>query len=146
MGSDASAYSLPPSIDSELARLQLYWKDLIRGENSMPFSDDINLSEIPELESRILLMQAFENPERFRFEQVGERIGSHYDVPLKGLFADEIRQHGPLEDFVRQCSATTARSAPTYFRSGAGYERILLPTWGEGHVQLLLGAVARTSG
>ena len=150
MGTDPATFSLPEMMEPELARLQTYWKDLIRGENFMPFSDDINLSEIPELTSRVILVQAFENPERFRFEHAGEHITSQYGTPLKGLFTDEVRQHGPLDELTRQCSVTVARGAPTFFRSAAGekaadYARILLPTWGEGHVMLLLGAVVSSS-
>ena len=101
-------------MEPELARLQTYWKDLIRGENFMPFSDDINLSAIPELTSRVILVQAFENPERFRFEHAGEHITSHYGTPLKGLFTDEVRGEWALEELTRQCSVTVARRVWTF--------------------------------
>ena len=150
METNPAAFSLPETLEPELARLQAYWKDLIRGENAMPFSDDINLSQIPELASRVLLVQAFENPERFRLDHVGEHIASQYGAPLKGTFTDEARQQGPLEELTHQCSATVALRAPTYFRSaaaegGTGHARLLLPTWGEGHIMLLLGALVSSS-
>jgi hypothetical protein len=149
METDPATFSLPARIEPELARLQIYWKDLIRGENSMPFSDDINLSQIPELTSRAILIQAFESPERFRFEHAGEHITSQYGSPVKGMFTDEVAQQGPLEKLTQQCSATVASGAPTYFQSAAGekegHARLLLPTWGEGHVMLLIGAVVGTS-
>lgn len=142
-----AAFSLPATLEPELARLRAYWKDLIRGENAMPFSDDVNLSQIPELTSRTLLVQAFETPERFRLEHAGEYVASQYGAPLKGKFTDEVRQQGPLQELTQQCSATLVRRAPTYFRSPADerqavFARLLLPTWGEGHIMLLLGAVA----
>ncbi|WP_262028111.1 PAS domain-containing protein [Microvirga sp. Mcv34] len=146
METNPAAFSMPATLEPELARLRIYWKDLLRGENAMPFSDDIDLSQIPELASRVLLLQAFESPVRFRFEHAGEHVISQYGTPLEGMFSDEVRQQGPLQELTRQCSATLARRAPTYFRSAveenqAAYARLLLPTWGEGHIMLLLGAV-----
>ncbi len=113
----------------------------------MPFSDDINLSAVPELTGRTILMSAFENPERFRFEAAGDQIATQYQAPLKGEFSDEIQSRPPLEQLTEQCSATVSLRSPTYFRSAeenGGYARLLLPSWGDGHVALLLGAVTGT--
>lgn len=138
-------FALPQSMEPDLVRLQTYWKNLIRGENSMPFTDDVNISNVPELADRIILVAVFENPERFRFEEVGERVTARYGGPLRGAFSDEVQQNGPLKEFTSQSIATVFHRAPTYYRSAgvggtAGYARLLLPTWGEGHVLLLLGA------
>jgi hypothetical protein len=40
-----------------------------------------------------------------------------------------------------QCSATVEARAPTCHEDAAGYSRILLPMWGDGHIGMLLGAV-----
>lgn len=150
MGMSTASYSLPQTLEPDLARLQTYWKDLIRGENSMPFSDDINISQVPDLASHIILVAVFEDPARFRFENAGERITERYGAPLNGVFSDEVQQQGPLEGFTQQCNATVDRRTPTYYRSaspggGVGCSRLLLPTWGEGHILLLLGAVVESS-
>lgn len=145
----ASSYPLPQTMEPDLARLHAYWRDLIRGENAMPFSDDINLSQVPELAGRTLLLTAFETPERFRLEHAGERITALYGAALAGVFSDELRQQAPLDSLTEQCRATIQQRTPTYYRAqpenGSGYARLLLPTWGEGHVMLLLGAVTELS-
>ncbi len=138
--------TLPGTLEPDLAKVLDYWKDLLRGENPMPFSDDIDLSRLPDLSSALMLLTAFENPDRFRFETAGEKIALGYGAPLAGKFSDEMEQSGPLEEFTEQCRLTITQRAPTYFRSPFGnYARILLPTWGEGHVTLLLGAIAQPS-
>ena len=144
--SSALSSTLPGTLEPDLAKVLDYWKDLLRGENPMPFSDDVDLSRLPDLSSTLMLLAAFENPDRFRFETAGEKIVQDYGAPLAGKFSDDVEQSGPLEEFTEQCRLTIAQRAPTYFRSPSGnYARILLPTWGEGHVMLLLGAIARAS-
>ena len=140
--------SLPDTMEPDLARLKAYWDDLKRGGNEMPFADDVDLSKVPLLAPHIILLNAFENPERFRFEFVGEQVESRYGSAPRGKFSDELAEHAPLEGLTAQCSATIARRAPTYYRSEAtaknakAVTRLLLPTWGEGHIAMLLGAVA----
>jgi len=144
--SSALSSALPDTLEPDLAKVLDYWKDLIRGENPMPFSDDIDLSRLPDLSSRLMLLTAFENPDRFRFETTGETIVDGYGEPLAGKFSDEVRQVAPLEELTEQCRMTVAQRSPTYFRSSSSlYARILLPTWGDGHVTLLLAAIADTS-
>lgn len=137
----SSAFAVPQTMEPALARLHAYWNDLARGENPMPFSDDIVLSQVPGPEGGLVLVQAFENPERFRFEHVGERVAARIGRPLAGIFTDEAGEEPPLDGFTAQCSATVGTRAPTYRRAPDGHARLLLPTWGEGHVLLLLGAV-----
>lgn len=146
MTSAALSTSLPDNLEPGLSKVLAYWKDLLRGENPMPFSDDIDLSQLSELSSNLMLLTAFENPERFRFETAGERIVQDYGAPLAGKFSDEIGQNSPLDDLTEQCRMTVSQRAPTYYRSRSNsYARLVLPTWGEGHVVLLLGAVAKIS-
>jgi hypothetical protein len=144
--SSAVSYALPSTLEPDLAKVLDYWKDLIRGENPMPFSDDIDLSRLPDLSSTLMLLTAFENPDRFRFEAAGEKIVGESGAPLAGKFSDEMKPIAPLEELTEQCRMTVTQRRPTYFRSpSASYARILLPTWGEGHVMLLVGAIAGTS-
>ncbi|MEZ0170631.1 hypothetical protein [Microvirga sp. TS319] len=142
--SSALSSALPGTLESDLAKVLDYWKDLIRGENSMPFSDDVDLSRLPDLSPNLLLLTAFENPDRFRFETAGEAIVGDYGTALAGRFSDEMPQKPPLEEFTEQCLMAVSQKSPTYFRSpAAGYARLVLPTWGEGHVMTLLGAVSK---
>jgi len=144
--SSARSFALPGTLEPGLAKLLDYWKDLIRSENPMPFADDVDLSRLPDLSPALMLLTAFENPDRFRFETAGEQIVRDYGEPLAGKFSDEVTQSAPLEDFTEQCQTTVSQREPTYFRSpSGGYGRLLLPTWGEGHVMTLVGAVDKTS-
>jgi hypothetical protein len=148
MATALHSFSVPDDVESLLDRVRAYWQSLQRGESNMPFSDDVDPSKVPELEDQMMLIGAFERPDRFRFEMVGVQIVRHYGEPLNGRFTDEIEQRAPLDSLTQQCAATVALREQTYFRAETsglktGYARLLLPTWGDGHVLLLLGAVAR---
>ena len=98
-----------------------------------------------------MLVDAFENPQRFRFNTVGEQIQRRFGAGLTGKFADEIEAKGPFEFFTAQASATIEAKAPTFFahRSSAKkdpldpYTRLLLPMWGNGRIEMLLGAIGQ---
>ncbi|MDZ4382085.1 MAG: hypothetical protein U0942_12180 [Parvibaculum sp.] len=133
-------YALPDKLDPGLAETLAYWRGLIRGQaSSMPYWDDVKLSDMADRAERVMLVAAFEKPERFRFEIVGSRIASRYGEELQGLFADEVDIRSPLEFFRAQASVTVEGRAPTFY-AGQGYARLLLPLWGDGHISMLLGA------
>jgi hypothetical protein len=137
-----SVYVLPPRLEADLARVHAYWNGLIRGQASnMPYWDDVKPADLPGLEGRLILATAFMRPERFRFDIVGDDVCARYGMALAGSFADEIDTHAPLHFFRSQASATVEGRAPTCYRTG-DYGRLLLPLWGDGHVNMLLGAVA----
>lgn len=154
-------YALPRKLQPDLARVLAYWQGLKRGEAQMPFSDDVNLSALPELASRLILIEVLDKPVRFRcgFEVVGEDITRQYGGDLDGRFLDELEVRHPLQFLNSQASATVESRAPTHYRyaaakaSGArakpgkqgtqgkqGYSRLILPLWGDGHIGMLLGA------
>ena len=56
-------YPLPEKISPTLLRVISYWESLKRGNNNMPFWDDVNLSVLPDLTDRLLLIDVFVNPE-----------------------------------------------------------------------------------
>jgi hypothetical protein len=65
-----------------------------------------------------------------------------------GKFLDEIGLHVPLDRLDAQCKDTLARRAPTYAHEGLPenepamtYQRVLLPLWGRGRIEMLLAAV-----
>lgn len=144
--SSPRSHTPPDTLEPDLARVLDYWKNLIRGENTMPFADDVDLSRLPELSASLMLLTAFENPDRFRFETAGDAIIREFGAPLAGTFSDELPEKAPLEAFTEQCAAAVSEKGPAYFRSRDGrYARLVLPTWGEGHVMALLGAVSAAS-
>src|SRR5450631_2832921 len=70
----SSRFALPAKLPPGLGRVRDYWESLKRGEASMPFWDDVKLSSLPDLSDRLLLVDAFENPPRFRLNSVGAQI------------------------------------------------------------------------
>jgi hypothetical protein len=149
----ASPFALPATLSSDLGRVRDYWESLKRGENNMPFWDDVKLSSLPDLADRLMLVDAFQRPQRFRFNSVGERIRERYGANLAGEFMDEIDPKIPLEFFTAQASATIESRLPTLFSGSAsagnrrrsGYARLLLPMWGNGHIEMMLGAMTFAS-
>jgi hypothetical protein len=141
-----SPFALPAKLSSGLDRVRGYWESLKRGETSMPFWDDVKLSSLPDLSDRLLLVDAFENPPRFRLNSVGAQIRRSYGTDLADKFIDQIAQKGPFEQLAAQASETIEAKAPTFYAAPAGsghqgYVRLLLPMWGEGRIGMLLGAV-----
>jgi len=138
-------YSLPKNLEADLARVLAYWQGLKRGEANMPFWDDINISALPDLLDRLMLIDVFNKPVRFRFAIVGDEIKAQHGGELVGKFLDELEARDPLRYLNSQSSATVESHAPTYYRSleveRRGYSRLLLPMWGDGHIGMLLGAV-----
>ena len=52
--SSANPFPLPATLKPLLQRVLSYWDDLKRGENAIPFSDDVNLSDFPDVSDRLL--------------------------------------------------------------------------------------------
>lgn len=51
-----------------------FWQDLRRGQNALPFSDDLRLPQLSELPGRAFLLAVFAPPERFRIEFLNAAI------------------------------------------------------------------------
>lgn len=106
----------------------------------MPFWDDVTLSSLPDLVDDLMLIDVFNQPERFRFNTVGASIAKRHGDPVVGKFAADIPLQRPFRFLRAQCSATVEARAPTYYRDADSSARLLLPMWGEGRVGMLLGA------
>ena len=135
-------FALPTRLPSDLARIRDYWDGLKRGENRVPFSDDVNLSVLSGLKERLMLVDVFQKPQRFRLNTIGHEIRDDYGADVIGKFVDEVDAKGPFGYFAAQASATVESCEPTYYHDG--FARLLLPMWGDGHVAMLMGAVVRT--
>ena len=149
MKRSANPYCLPGTLATDLARVAAYWRGLLRGSAEMPFWDDLNLGDLPDLSSHLLLIDVFSLPERFRFNHVGAELQAMQPTPIVGDFLDQVSLKCPLEFMRSQCSATVESGTPTLHKQGAaqspaqpGYSRLLLPMWGDGRISMLLGAVA----
>jgi hypothetical protein len=137
----SAPFPLPKTLERNLARVLAYWEGLKRADNDMPFWDDVKLSALPDLADSLLLIDVFVLPERFRFRTVGGGLAQRYGEAVMGKFIDELSLRTPFGYLRAQCSATVEARAPTCHEDAAGYSRILLPMWGDGHIGMLLGAV-----
>lgn len=132
-------FALPEKLDRELARVLSYWEGLRRGGNDIPFWDDLKPAALEG--ATVFLIDAFAQPERFRFNAfLGAVAGS---ANLKGRFLDEADLASPFEFLRAQSSAAVEARKATYYRHD-GYGRLLLPMWGDGRVSMLLGAVSQS--
>ena len=148
MNAPMQPFRLSRKLPPKLAGVHHYWKSLIRAENTMPFSDDVDLSALKRYSDNLLLVDIIFG--RFRFNYLGHKIIAKFSADIRGRFADELALHAPFNYFMAQASATLEAAAPTLYSSRpanlkkrllAGYCRILLPAWGNGRVELLLGAI-----
>jgi hypothetical protein len=151
MKTSTDPYALPQKLEADLAQVLAYWEGLKRGEAGMPFWDDVNLSAMPDLSKRLMLIDVFDKPLRFRLGTVGAELAERYHADLANKFVDEIETNLPLQYLNSQCSATVEKRAPSYYRHGPAknhvrsaenYSRLLMPMWGNGHIGMLLGALA----
>ena len=117
----------------------------------MPFWDDVSLAALPNLSGRLMLIDVFDKPLRFRFGIVGKELQARYRADVVGKFSDEIEIRHPFQYLNSQGLATIESRAPTYYRHEVAkhgstraerYSRLILPMWGDGHIGMLLGAVA----
>jgi hypothetical protein len=138
-------YELSQQLHPSLRRVLSYWESLRRGENDMPFWDDVKLPALPDLIGKLMLIDVFADPERFRFGFVGEELSRWSKESVAGKFADEIEPHTPFDYLHSQCSATVEGRRPTFLHHRPGeagaFSRLLLPMWGDGRIGMLLGAV-----
>jgi hypothetical protein len=151
MTGDVQGYSLPDQLEPDLSRVQAYWSGLKRGANDVPFWDDVKFSLRSRLGRESMLIDVFDGPLRFRFDLIGADLTDWYGGAIDNKFLDEIDLHAPFDELIAQCKATVAGSAPTYYRQTAvrkgdaerpgGHARLLLPLWGNGRIEMLLGAV-----
>jgi len=138
----AIEHSLSPALDRTLA----YWRELLRGEATIPFADDVNMAKVEAQADNVFILGVFEKPRRFRLELVRLPAAPDVEAELAGRFIDEVDLPSPLQFLSSQAAAAAEGQTPTVYEHrphGAerGYGRVLLPAWGEGHVSLLLGAV-----
>ena len=118
----------------------------------MPFWDDVNLSTLADLSGRLMLIEVFEKPVRFRLGMLGEELKARHGGDIAGEFLDEIDARPPLQYLSSQSNAAVESRAPTFYRHSSArrtgsrvtdaYSRLLLPLWGNGRIGMLLGVVA----
>jgi len=140
MATTDNPFPLPKKLSPTLQRVLSYWEGLERGDNKMPFWDDVKLSALPDLADHLMLINVFVNPERFRLNTIGAAFDGAQGAELRTRFIDEIVLGSGLKFLRTQASATVEARAPTYYRA-SNFARILLPMWGDGHIGMLLGAI-----
>ncbi len=151
MAAGVHKFSLPDELGPDLTRIQGYWNGLKRGANDIPFWDDVKFSLRSRLGRESMLIGVFEDPFRFRFDLMGADLADWYGETIGSRFLDEVELRAPFDELALQCRATVEGLAPTYYRQASaekgdarrfgGYARLLLPLWGNGRIEMLLGAV-----
>jgi hypothetical protein len=135
-------FELPDHIETRLQAVLAFWQGLKRGQNDMPFSDDLRLPDLLELPGRLFLLAVFAPPERFRIEFSNAAM---LGPAVTGKFLDELPSSTELAFLRAQGSVTLEAAAPTLLRltesSGDSFSRLLLPMWGNGQINMLLGAL-----
>ena len=111
MPAPTQPFALPENLPSTLAPIYEYWKTLIRGENTMPFSDDVNLSQLSELSDNLILVDVFAEPQRFRFNYLGKQLVRQLGSNIKDRFADELGASQSARLFC--CSIERHRRSPS---------------------------------
>jgi hypothetical protein len=139
-------FPLPNRLDAKLRPVVSLWDSLRRGEAGMPFADDLGVPALSQLQGSPFLLSVFAEPERFRLEYLTDNFRG---APSVGSFIDEIKPNAGFGYLRAQCSATVEAAAPTWLRltesNGHHFSRVLLPLWGNGQVNMLVGALDRTS-
>ena len=136
-------FPLPDRLDPDLQTVVSFWESLRRAENGMPFGDDLKFPDLTDLPAKPFVLSVFTLPERFRFEFLDRRLQG---AAIAGRFIDEISADANFSFLRAQASATLEAAEPTFVGlsedSGRGFERLLLPMWGNGQINTLLGAVS----
>jgi hypothetical protein len=136
-------FPFPEHLDPDLQRVVSLWKRLRRAENDMPFADDLKFSDLSKLSAKTFVLSVFVSPERFRLEFPDK---GPKGAAMAGLFIDEISLDNNFSYLRAQSSATLEAAEPTFLRlsehSGRDFCRVLLPMWGNGQINTLLGALS----
>lgn len=128
-------------MEPDLEALRVYWASLIRGANNMPFWDDFAPAAVPQLADRLVVLDVFDTPNRFRYNGiVGAELEKRYGASVRDMFVHAADKRAPFDFLESQAEATVEAAQPTYY-SAADYARLLLPMWGDGRIGMLLGAV-----
>lgn len=128
-------------LEPELEQLRTYWVSLIRGHNDMPFQDTFSPNSLAHLTQRLLILDVFDKPNRFRYNSLlGADLEAKYGADVRDLFVHETERRAPFDFLESQAEATVESAQPTYYR-GANYSRLLLPMWADGRISMLIGAV-----
>jgi hypothetical protein len=145
-------FPLPKAIGSKPAEVRRYWASLKRGGNAIPFSDDLRLTALPDLAPALVVIDVFALPQRFRLNVVGEDWRCDTATDVAGRFLDEVQPAFGFEFLQSQCAATVESGKPTWYgprdaaRRGEKtplYERLLLPMWCDGRINMILGVIHR---
>lgn len=138
-------YAVPTTLTHDLAQGRAFWDSLRRGPDDRPLSEGAVLAQLGALADQAFTLQVLVRPLRFRFGEVGARLRRRHAGAAAGGGVDEIAPEAPFHLLLSQCSATYEQEGPTcyahHFGSADGYARLLLPTWRDGRIDLLIGLV-----
>jgi len=67
-------FPLPDRLDAKLQPAGSLWENLKRGENGMPFGDDLGVPALSKLPENPFLLRVFPSSERYRFEFICDSL------------------------------------------------------------------------
>ena len=142
----STPFAIAAPLSSRLGAVFDAWTGLLRGEATIPFADDLDVVGLEGLCPNLFLLGVFEKPRRFRLDLARTPDAPQIEGAFRGRFIDEVDMPTPMEFLRAQAEAAVESAAATVYDhvpAGAGraYGRLVLPTWGEGQVSLLVGAV-----
>jgi hypothetical protein len=138
MTDGADAYSIPARFEAELVSIYESWRAIPRGDNDVPFSDDVNLPSLGSGADDAVLIEVFENPLRF-----GLACGVVDGGPARSRAGRKIPRR----------TRTRTRSPRSAMRRNSPFEGAQLGAspctnctalWGNGRIEMLLVAAAAT--
>jgi hypothetical protein len=135
-------FPLPGRLDAKLQPIVTFWENLRRGENGMPFGDDLGVRALSKLPGNPFLLSVSPAPERYCFEFLCDSLRRGMGA---GGFLDQMPGNVNFSYLRAQSSATVEAAEPTLLHltqlSGYRFSRILLPLWGNGQITMLLGNI-----
>jgi hypothetical protein len=111
-------FPLHGRLDAKLQSVVSLWERLKRGENGIPFSDDLGAPVLSNLPGDPYFLRVFASPERYRFEFLSESV--HREAVLE-RFVDEMPPNTDFSYLRAQSSATIEAGEPTLFHLTDSY-------------------------
>lgn len=128
-------------VEPEFDALRRHWASLIRGDTDLPSWDDFEPAAVAPLASRLIMLDVFDKPSRFRYGALfGRELEQRYGEDVRDMFVHEASRRAPFDFLESQAEATVESKKPTYYRAG-DYSRLLVPMRDGERLAKLLGAV-----
>jgi hypothetical protein len=128
-------------IPRSLQQISQIWESVKAERTDMPLVEDFDLVLLRDHADRVFMVDVADQPFTLRIESAGWRVADAYGEPLAGHHVENAEARAPLDELWVQCMAAIHDRRPVFYRHDtptASYERIVLPLWGDSHVEKLI--------